>query len=140
MERPHKKLDVWKMAMDLVIDVYRVTKTFPMEEKYSLTDQLRRAAINTNAISKMSLRGGAEAIPCLCGEIATLPLVARNDNVIAFNTFVLVSRVTLQKALQEIQRRNSLIYLYMAQGSLSELDTPVCDRQAIRNSIKTGLC
>ena len=38
----------------------------------------------------MSLRGGAEAIPCLCGEIATLPLVARNDNVIAFNAFVLV--------------------------------------------------
>jgi hypothetical protein len=38
----------------------------------------------------MSLRGGAEAIPCLCGEIATLPLVARNDNVIAFNAFVLL--------------------------------------------------
>ena len=37
----------------------------------------------------MSLRGGAEAIPCLCGEIATLPLVARNDNIIAFNAFVL---------------------------------------------------
>jgi len=37
----------------------------------------------------MSLRGGAEAIPCLYGEIATLPLVARNDNVIAFNAFVL---------------------------------------------------
>jgi four helix bundle protein len=46
MERPHKKLDVWKMAMDLVLDVYRVTKTFPMEEKYSLTDQLRRAAVS----------------------------------------------------------------------------------------------
>jgi four helix bundle protein len=46
MERPHKKLDVWKMAMDLVFDVYRVTKNFPMEEKHSLTDQLRRAAVS----------------------------------------------------------------------------------------------
>jgi len=32
MERPHKKLDVWKMAMELVLDVYRVTKTFPTND------------------------------------------------------------------------------------------------------------
>jgi hypothetical protein len=32
MERPHKKLDVWKMAMEMVLDVYRVTKTFPTND------------------------------------------------------------------------------------------------------------
>ena len=44
MEKPHKKLDAWKLSMDLVIDVYQATSKFPGGERYSLTDQIRRAA------------------------------------------------------------------------------------------------
>ena len=32
--------------MDLVVAIYRVTATFPKEERYSLVDQLRRAAVS----------------------------------------------------------------------------------------------
>ena len=46
MEKPHKKLDAWKLSMDLVIDVYQTTDRFPSQEKYSLTDQIRRATIS----------------------------------------------------------------------------------------------
>ncbi len=46
MEKPHRKLDVWQMAMDLVTQIYRATESFPREEKYSLTDQMRRAAVS----------------------------------------------------------------------------------------------
>ena len=46
MEKPHKKLDAWKLSMDLVIDVYQTTDRFPRQEQYSLTDQIRRAAIS----------------------------------------------------------------------------------------------
>jgi len=46
MEKPHKKLDVWKLSMDLVIDLYQITNSFPAKEMYSLTDQMRRAAIS----------------------------------------------------------------------------------------------
>ena len=46
MEKPHKKLDAWKVAMELVLDVYRSLETFPKEEKYALIDQIRRAAIS----------------------------------------------------------------------------------------------
>jgi four helix bundle protein len=46
MEKPHKKLDVWRLAMDLVTAVYQVTEKFPREERYSLTDQIRRAAVS----------------------------------------------------------------------------------------------
>jgi four helix bundle protein len=46
MEKPHKKLDVWKLAMELVTEVYRATEAFPKEERYSLTDQVRRAAMS----------------------------------------------------------------------------------------------
>lgn len=46
MEKLYKKLDAWKLSMDLVIDVYQTTDKFPRQEKYSLTDQIRRATIS----------------------------------------------------------------------------------------------
>jgi four helix bundle protein len=46
MDKPHKKLDVWKLSMDLVTQVYKITDSFPREERYSLTSQIRRAAVS----------------------------------------------------------------------------------------------
>lgn len=39
-------LEVWQKSMNLVTDVYRLTKIFPIEERYSLTDQIRRSAVS----------------------------------------------------------------------------------------------
>ena len=41
----YRELDVWQLAMDIVVDVYRLTRAFPAEEKFGLVAQLRRAAI-----------------------------------------------------------------------------------------------
>ena len=45
-----KDLKVYNLAFELAMEIYGMTKTFPKEEKYSLTDQIRRssrsAAIN----------------------------------------------------------------------------------------------
>lgn len=43
--RPHEKLEVWKKAVDCVVSVYQATASFPNEEKYGLTSQIRRAAV-----------------------------------------------------------------------------------------------
>ncbi len=42
----YKDLIVWQKSMDLVERVYAVTKSFPKEEMFSLTDQMRRAAVS----------------------------------------------------------------------------------------------
>ena len=42
----YTELVAWQKAMDLVQDVYLATKTFPKEEKYGLTTQMRRAAVS----------------------------------------------------------------------------------------------
>ena len=42
----HKDLDVWKLAINLVTDVYKKTKQFPSDEKFGLTNQIRRAAVS----------------------------------------------------------------------------------------------
>jgi len=46
MDKPHKKLKVWQLAMDIVADVYRLTESFPSEEKFGLTSQMRRCAVS----------------------------------------------------------------------------------------------
>ncbi len=42
----YKQLLAWQQSMVLVSEVYRVTKTFPREEIYGLTSQLRRCAVS----------------------------------------------------------------------------------------------
>lgn len=42
--RSFKELRVWQNAMDLAMRVFEITRAFPPEEKYSLTDQFRRAS------------------------------------------------------------------------------------------------
>ncbi len=44
--RSFRDLIVWRKAMDLAVAVYRITRTFPKEEMFVLTAQIRRAAIS----------------------------------------------------------------------------------------------
>jgi four helix bundle protein len=39
-----KELTVYKKAFDLAMEVFDVTKTFPTEERYALTSQIRRSS------------------------------------------------------------------------------------------------
>ena len=41
-----KELEVWKKAMALTIETYRVTAMLPHTERYGLSDQMRRAAVS----------------------------------------------------------------------------------------------
>ncbi len=43
---PFEKLRVWQNSRELVSKIYSITSAFPKEEKYCLTDQLRRCAIS----------------------------------------------------------------------------------------------
>jgi four helix bundle protein len=45
----HRDLDLWKDSIGFVLAVYKCTSTFPREEVYGLTSQLRRAAVSIPA-------------------------------------------------------------------------------------------
>ncbi len=45
-KRTHKDLDVWKKAIELVVTVYKLLKSFPEEELYGLTAQIKRSAVS----------------------------------------------------------------------------------------------
>ena len=45
----HKELDVYKLAYRLAMDIFHLSKKFPVEERYSLTDQMRRSSRSVTA-------------------------------------------------------------------------------------------
>ena len=44
--RNFRDLDVWNLGKEIVVDIYTLTKSFPKEELYGLTSQMRRAAVS----------------------------------------------------------------------------------------------
>jgi four helix bundle protein len=46
MAGSYKELRAWKQAVDLALEVYRLTEGFPRSELYGLTTQIRRSAVS----------------------------------------------------------------------------------------------
>lgn len=85
-------MDVWKVSLELVEKIYKTTGGFPNEEKFGLTNQMRRAAIS---------------IPSNIAEGSA-----------------------------RFHSREFVQFLYIAMGSLSELETQliICSRLQIIKS------
>jgi four helix bundle protein len=47
--RPHGRLEVWQTAVDFVVSIYKETESFPKDERFGLTSQIRFAAISVAA-------------------------------------------------------------------------------------------
>ena len=61
MSKPHERLEAWKFAMQLVKAVYELTADFPAEERYGLSQQIRRAAVSIPSnIAEGTGRNGAK--------------------------------------------------------------------------------
>lgn len=56
--KTHEDLLVWRKSIDFVVKLYKLTKTFPENEKYGLTNQMRRAAVSISSnIAEGAARG-----------------------------------------------------------------------------------
>ncbi len=91
-----KDLEVWKKGITLVTDIYVLTKNFPKEEVYGLTNQLRRAAVSipSNIAEGAARQSNKEFIHFLYialgsfVELDTQLIIAQNLNYINEKDFI----------------------------------------------------
>ncbi|MGB5964018.1 MAG: four helix bundle protein [Sulfurimonadaceae bacterium] len=84
----HKKLDVWQNSMHCVTNIYALTKQFPADERFGLTDQIRRAAVSipSNIAEGSARHSNKEFTQFLyialgsASEVETQLLIAKNLN------------------------------------------------------------
>jgi len=72
--KTHTDLDVWKLSMDFVENIYKISAAFPKEEVYGLTSQIRRAAVSipSNIAEGASRQGPKEFIQFLYVSLGSL--------------------------------------------------------------------
>jgi four helix bundle protein len=102
-----KNLKVWQKAVELAVLVYEVTKSFPTEEKFGITSQMRRSSVSTSSnIAEGSARNSSKAF-CNCLDISlgesfeleTQLIIAFRTGILPEEKFSLLSQeiVELQK-------------------------------------------
>ncbi len=85
MAQHYRELIAWQKAMDLVVCVYELTKTFPDDERFGLVSQVRRAAVSipSNIAEGQSRNSKGEFIQFLgiargsTAEVTTQLLIAQ---------------------------------------------------------------
>jgi len=95
-----EKLEVWKKSIDLADAIYSVTRAFPIEERFGLTNQLRRAAVSVSSniaegSSRRSKTDFARFIEIATGsvlELTSQAFIARRQGFLSEGNFEKIYR------------------------------------------------
>jgi four helix bundle protein len=118
-----EKLDVWQEGIVFADSVYSVTRSFPAEERFGLTSQMRRAAVSVpsniaEGASRMSQADYGRFIEFSAGslfEVVSNSFITKKQNFLPDNGFGLIYRDA-----EELSRMLSGL-----PGSLSQISS--CD-------------
>ena len=99
-----EKLDAWKRAIALADLIYRATKTFPTDERYGLTNQIRRAVVSISSnlaegCSRSSQQDFARFVEIATGsafEVASQAVIARDQGYLSATDFKLIQDGALE--------------------------------------------
>jgi len=90
----HKELEVYQLAMDLVVDIYKATGCFPESEVFGLTSQLRRAAVSVP--SNLAEGAGRESVK----ELKNFINIARGSAVEIETQIIIAGRLNYIKSVE----------------------------------------
>lgn len=109
MKRKHnfKNLIVWQKSVDLAVKVYQLTKSFPAEEKFGITSQMRRASVSVPSnIAEGTAKSSSKALSNSLGtslgesyELETQAIIAQRVGLLTNEIFS-----DLESDISEVQR------------------------------------
>ena len=99
-----KELNIWKRSVDLAVDVYHLTKSFPKEEKFGLTSQITRSAVSVPSnIAEGSGRNTNKDFNNFLGialgssfELETQLIIANKIGILKNDSFNSISKETIE--------------------------------------------
>ncbi|MCF8234138.1 MAG: four helix bundle protein [Bacteroidales bacterium] len=116
----HETLDIWKMSIDLVELIYKLTRQFPTEEKYGLTNQIRRCAVSipSNIAEGSARQTDKENLQFLyialgsVAELETQLIIARrlnyiqDDSILTQTKMIKAKMINYMKYLKSLKNKN----------------------------------
>ena len=109
-----EKLDVWHKGMAFADSVYSLTRAFPADERFGLTNQMRRAVVSVpsniaEGSSRMSQSDYGRFIEIGTGslfEVVSDAFIAKRQNLLTVDNFSLIYRSTeeLSRMLSGLRR------------------------------------
>lgn len=107
-----KELIIWNKAIELSIKIYKATSSFPKEETYNLTSQIRRAAISIPSnISEGAGRNSNKEFVNFLG-IANGSSYELQTQLIIANKLSLISNEALESLLKNIEEIQKMNYTF----------------------------
>lgn len=108
-----EKLNVWQEARKFAVEIYKITKNFPKEERFGLIDQLRRAAVSialniaegSDRKSDIEFRRYLRMAIASCEEVVTALYISLDQNYLNKKDF----DILYEDANRLVARINALI-------------------------------
>jgi len=102
--RSFTDLIAWKKAHELALSIYKITSNFPKRETYSLTDQMRRAAVSVpsniaEGFSRRTKKGKDQFYYTSLGSLTELQsqlVLAKDLNYLNKETFQKTAKITIE--------------------------------------------
>ncbi|GAA0877432.1 four helix bundle protein [Algoriphagus jejuensis] len=102
-----KNLKVWQKSVDLAVKIYELTRSFPSEEKFGLTSQMRRAGVSiplniAEGTAKSSSKSFSNSLEISLGEsfeLETQLIIAERVKLISGETSAVI-----ESDINEIQK------------------------------------
>lgn len=130
MSLAYKDLIVWQQSMDLVEEIYKLVKRLPLEEKYAISDQMRRSAVSvpSNIAEGKSRKPVKEYIHFL--SIARGSVNELNTQLLICNRVGLLTEEETGKATELCEEVGGRLY-----NLITKLES--CDAQTANHKPKT---
>ena len=112
-----ERLDVWRKAIEFADTVYSVTRKFPLDERFGLTNQMRRSAVSISSniaegSSRHSSKDFARFIEIATGslfEVISQSFISKNQGLITPEEFDILYKAAEEQGRMLSGLRRSLL-------------------------------